>query len=293
MRLPEDHITASPEFHLARDLNHEGPPSATPSTPGEAKAEAAEVGAAAPPTDVDTTGSWYAPDPSLPIIELPHATGPGADDPFGIMPPDLALGYDRPLTLLDQLIAGDPNGGRTFIALDFGSDFFRDLYLATADNLIVVTLRPRISDFSLPDPREQARGRLLASGVMMIGALITPGPQDDIALGAGATGYAARGGRTVRLRHYTNTKGIEGIEGSGTLRARDQGRVFFDTTSGKPLSPRDAEAKFGLKPGRGRHIVETDVAADRVTRVWNKVLKVYEYQIVGDVPLSNPTFIRR
>jgi hypothetical protein len=77
------------------------------------------------------------------------------------------------------------------------------------------------------------------------------------------------------------------------LHARDQGKVFFDTASGKPLSPRDAEARFGLTRGRGRHIVETDVAADRVTRVWNKVFKAYENQVEGDVPLSNPTFIRR
>jgi RHS repeat-associated protein len=70
MRLPEDHITASPGFQLARYLNHEGPPPRAPpitepSTPDEATSEAAEFGAAAPPTDVDTTGSssFYEPQP--------------------------------------------------------------------------------------------------------------------------------------------------------------------------------------------------------------------------------------
>jgi len=97
----------------------------------------------------------------------------------------------------------------------------------------------------------------------------------------------------VRLRHYTNTKGIDAIEQERVLRAKDQGKVFFDKASGKPLSPRDAEAEFGLKRGRGSHVVETDVPCERVTRVWNQVMETWEYQVKGDVPLINPEFIRR
>lgn len=69
-------------------------------------------------------------------------------------------------------------------------------------------------------------------------------------------------------------------------------RVFFDTAKGKPLSPRDAEAKFGLKPGRGAHVIETNVPAANVERTWNSVMQVWEYTVEGEVPLSNPA-VRR
>jgi hypothetical protein len=73
----------------------------------------------------------------------------------------------------------------------------------------------------------------------------------------------------------------------------DQGSVFFDVASGKPLSPRDAEDTFGLDPGRGRNIVETDVPASWVNREWNKGKRVWELRVRGTVPLVNPRFIRR
>jgi hypothetical protein len=60
----------------------------------------------------------------------------------------------------------------------------------------------------------------------------------------------------------------------------------------RPLSPRDAEKKYGLKPGRGNNIVETDVPASRVKMVKNPRTKQYELRIEGDVPLSDPTFPR-
>jgi len=94
------------------------------------------------------------------------------------------------------------------------------------------------------------------------------------------------------MRHYTNNA-IKAIEETRVLKASDQNKVFFDKAQGKPLSPRDAEAKFGLKPGRGRNIVETDVPNNRIELVWNKIMKTFEYQVTGDVPLVNPTFTRR
>jgi hypothetical protein len=138
----------------------------------------------------------------------------------------------------------------------------------------------------------------LGGGVIKGGAAIAGGLRKEAkalskAVAKTKTGGGGGGGGTVRLRHYTNTKGLEGIEESSVLRAKDQDKVFFDKASGKPLSPRDAEDTFGLKPGRGRHVVETDVPADRIEKVWNEVMKVWEYQVKGDVELSNPTFIKR
>jgi hypothetical protein len=111
---------------------------------------------------------------------------------------------------------------------------------------------------------------------------------DVATLGGGLTPEA-----TVRLRHYTNSQGVEGIEASNVIEFGDQGSVFFERAGGKPLSPRDAEAKYGLKKGNGRHIVETDVPLSRVNREWNPSRKTQELRVSGNVPLVNPRIIRR
>jgi len=159
--------------------------------------DAAAFGVASPPTDVDTTGSWFAPDPSLPIVELPHATGPGSEDPFGIKPPALAVGYDRPLSLLEQFLSGEQSGRRTTFMLPFEPGFFRDLGIAlAADDLQVVTLRPQITEFLPPSLREAALGRMAGVGIPLIAAILTPGPQDDLALAAGTAGGSVARGAT-------------------------------------------------------------------------------------------------
>jgi hypothetical protein len=59
------------------------------------------------------------------------------------------------------------------------------------------------------------------------------------------------------------------------------------------LAPSDAQKRYGLRPGHGRDYVETDVDASRVMTVNNPRTGKPELQIVGDVPLINPTFVRR
>jgi hypothetical protein len=59
------------------------------------------------------------------------------------------------------------------------------------------------------------------------------------------------------------------------------------------LAPHDAEDRYLLRPGHGRDYVETDVDARRVITVNNPKTGKPELQIVGDVPLLNPTFVRR
>lgn len=79
----------------------------------------------------------------------------------------------------------------------------------------------------------------------------------------------------------------------GVIRPGDQNRVFAESARGRPLSPRDAEAIYGLKPGRGRNYIETGVAASRVRRVRNPLTKSLELQIEGPIQLINPSFVRR
>ena len=98
---------------------------------------------------------------------------------------------------------------------------------------------------------------------------------------------------TTRIRHYTNRRGSRGIEEDGVIRAGDQNRVFAEPARGRPLSPRDAEERYGIGRGRGRDIVETDVPTSRIDRVRNPVTGVDELQIRGDVPLNNSTITRR
>ena len=99
---------------------------------------------------------------------------------------------------------------------------------------------------------------------------------------------------TVKVRHYTNRKGSEAIERERTIRARDSDCVFCEPARRRPLSPRDAEDRYGLQRGRGRDYVETDVAASRVERVRNPQTRVNELRIRGDVRLSkNATIVRR
>jgi hypothetical protein len=52
-------------------------------------------------------------------------------DPFGI-PPALAVGYDRPLSLLEQFLSGEQSGGRTTFMLPFRARILRDLGIALA-----------------------------------------------------------------------------------------------------------------------------------------------------------------
>jgi len=105
---------------------------------------------------------------------------------------------------------------------------------------------------------------------------------------------AEAGGETVRIRHYTNTKGLEGIEKEGVIKASDKNRVFAESANKRPLPPRDAERKYGIKRGRGQNYVETSVPGNRVKRVKNPVTKSKELQIEGDVYLSvDATFHRR
>jgi RHS repeat-associated protein len=139
-----------------------------------------------------------------------------------------------------------------------------------------------VSGFSYLPPNFK---RILSAGGGIGGGMLRA-PMGGGTHGTSSSGY-------IRIRHYTNSKGLEGIRRDNIIRASDQNKVFAESCKKKPLSPRDAEAKYGLKRGRGRHFVETDVPVDRVQRMKNPKTRVYELQIRGDVPLTNSVFITR
>ncbi|MGI8413382.1 MAG: HYD1 signature containing ADP-ribosyltransferase family protein [Solirubrobacteraceae bacterium] len=85
----------------------------------------------------------------------------------------------------------------------------------------------------------------------------------------------------------TNKAGFDRIVRQGVIRAGDRGRVFGENARNRPLSPREAERRYGLGRGRGNHYIETDVPNARISRVKNPRTGAPELQIRGDVPLRN------
>jgi hypothetical protein len=124
----------------------------------------------------------------------------------------------------------------------------------------------------------------------------------DYYVGAGAVSVlvhncpAAGGGAAeepmVRMRHYTNAKGKNGIVQGNVIKASDQNKVFMVPAKGKPMSPRDAESTLGIGRGRGRHVVEFDAPASRVDSRFNSTMNITEWIAEGDLPVTNIRVIR-
>ncbi|MDI6103023.1 polymorphic toxin-type HINT domain-containing protein [Actinoplanes sp. NEAU-A12] len=112
---------------------------------------------------------------------------------------------------------------------------------------------------------------------------------DPCKTGGSGTGS---GEEMIRMRHYTNSKGAAGIQGSGVMKASDQNKVFMLQAKGKPHSPRDAEKKLGIKEGRGRKVIEFDVPKSRVSKRWNAKFGVEEWVADGDLPIENIKVVR-
>jgi hypothetical protein len=89
------------------------------------------------------------------------------------------------------------------------------------------------------------------------------------------------------MRHYTNSKGAQGIVDSGVIKASDQNKVFMLPAKGKLLSPRDAESTLGIGRGRGNKVIEFDAPADRVYSRRNAKFGITEWVADGDLQVSN------
>ncbi|WP_207725797.1 HYD1 signature containing ADP-ribosyltransferase family protein [Clostridium sp. DJ247] len=107
-------------------------------------------------------------------------------------------------------------------------------------------------------------------------------------------GAAEAAEETTRVRHYTNRKGINGIEQDGSIIAKDNNRVYVEPANKKPLSQIEAETKYQLKPGKGRDYVEFDVPNSQLEWVKNPRYGTPELTIKGGVEeLLNSKFFRR
>lgn len=98
-----------------------------------------------------------------------------------------------------------------------------------------------------------------------------------------------------RLRHYTNKKGIDGIEKEKIIQTGDRGRVFAERASRPVLSKIEAETKYGIKQGHGRHYIEFDAFEDEFMEVENKLTQSVEITIEKDIHLEgrHPKYFRR
>ncbi len=90
-----------------------------------------------------------------------------------------------------------------------------------------------------------------------------------------------------RVRHFTNSKGINGIKDSNTIKASDQNSVFTEKAKGKPGSPRDVEEKLGIGRGRGNNYVEFDAKSNEFQVIKNPTTGATERVFKGDVDLTN------
>jgi len=128
--------------------------------------------------------------------------------------------------------------------------------------------------------------------------LPTPATAAKVASSVASNGAGASG-EDPRMRHYTNRSGLRGIETENVIRASqkqwESGCVYCESAHRSPMSPRDAERYYGLKPGRGRDYVEFDTSPSEARAVTNPRTGRTEWVIDGDVHLEgrNPTFHRR
>ena len=105
--------------------------------------------------------------------------------------------------------------------------------------------------------------------------------------------YFAQKNSITRVRHYTNSKGLNGIRQSGVIYARDNNRVYLEPAKRKPMSIADAEEFYELKEGRGRNYVEFDVDSSELEWVENPRYHRLELTVKGDVTIENPKFFKR
>jgi hypothetical protein len=90
---------------------------------------------------------------------------------------------------------------------------------------------------------------------------------------------------TIRLRHYTRLSSKDHILVEGRIVSRDQNKVFVERADRKPLSPREAEVKYLIKPGKGNAYVEFDARAEEVHHQLNPRTGEKEFFLYGDVDL--------
>ncbi len=98
----------------------------------------------------------------------------------------------------------------------------------------------------------------------------------------------------IRVRHYTRKNRADIILQEQRILAGAENKVFVEKASNKLLSPRAAEEKYKLAPGKGNAVIEFDIRPDELQSQFNPLIKGKEDYLEGDVDLRthNPTRIR-
>ncbi|WDE11751.1 hypothetical protein [Thalassomonas haliotis] len=96
---------------------------------------------------------------------------------------------------------------------------------------------------------------------------------------------------TQRLRHYTNKSSAKKIEASGEIKAKDHGKVYFESADKKPLSPQKAKDKHLIK--NADSYVETDVPTSDIVMTKNPLTGKSEITVKGSVPLEKSKVVHR
>ena len=91
----------------------------------------------------------------------------------------------------------------------------------------------------------------------------------------------------MRMRHYTKKSSKDKIIDDMVIEAKDQNKVFVEHADGSPYSPRDAEARYLLKRGKGNAYVEFEADDAEVLEQTNPLTGRKEYFLRGDVILDN------
>jgi hypothetical protein len=136
---------------------------------------------------------------AVPVIETKHPSGQGTDDPFGVFPTDIEIGYGSPVTPFDQLVTGDMNAGRRFFLIENDPGLVTSLNHVFGPARQTITLRPRIGG-DARDYRTAAIDHLIGEGILTAATILTPTPIDDIAtagLRGGARALAETGPRVT------------------------------------------------------------------------------------------------
>src|SRR5438128_2158711 len=94
------------------------------------------------------------------------------------------------------------------------------------------------------------------------------------------------GPKRIRLRHYTRASSKERILDEQRLLARDQNKVFVEQADRRTLPPRDAEATYLLKRGKGNSFVEFDAYQNEVFAQVNRLTGETEYFLRGNIELA-------
>jgi hypothetical protein len=91
---------------------------------------------------------------------------------------------------------------------------------------------------------------------------------------------------TIRLRHYTRKSSKERILTEERLLARDQNKIFVERADHEPFNPREAEAKYLLKRGKGNAYIEFDARPEEIRKQINHLTGETEFFPHGSIDLA-------